>query len=82
MPTSSGAIFNEAKLNNANFERADLSATNIQDALTLENANLHGVKGLTREQLEACKLKGAIVDEDSPASAPQPVATPLTSTES
>jgi hypothetical protein len=29
-----------------------------------KDTNLRGVKGLTKEQLQACKAKGAIVDED------------------
>jgi hypothetical protein len=74
----SGATLNGAKLNNARLESADLSQTDLEDALSLEGANLHGVKGLTREQLLACKVKGAIIDEDNLTTAPQSTASPST----
>jgi hypothetical protein len=35
------------------------------------DTNLRGVKGLTREQLEACRAKAAIIDEDSTPSSSQ-----------
>ena len=43
---------------------ADLSGSNPEDAQTLEGTDLRGVIGLTKGQLEACKAKGAIIDED------------------
>jgi uncharacterized protein YjbI with pentapeptide repeats len=67
----SGAKLNRAKLNNANLERADLSETDLEDALSLTGTDLRGVKGLTKEQLEACKAKGAIIDENSTVSSSQ-----------
>jgi uncharacterized protein YjbI with pentapeptide repeats len=51
----SGANLLEAKLNGA-----DLSGANIQEALSLENTDLRGVKGLDDKQKEACRAKGAI----------------------
>jgi uncharacterized protein YjbI with pentapeptide repeats len=69
----SGAIFKEycspkkkiikADLSGANLSGADLTGTHLEDALSLEDTNLRGVKGLTKEQEEACKAKGAIIDE-------------------
>jgi hypothetical protein len=50
---------------------ANLNVANLQDALTLKDTNLHGVKGLTKEQLATCKAKGAIIDEDPTISASQ-----------
>src|SRR6266487_2822489 len=64
-----------ASLHKADLSRADLSETNLQGAL-LEDANLHGVKGLTKEQLEVCKAKGAIIDEDPTTSSPQSTVAP------
>jgi uncharacterized protein YjbI with pentapeptide repeats len=56
---------------------ADLSGANPEDAQTLEGTDLRGVIGLTKEQLEACKAKGAIIDEDSRVSLSQsPVSPP------
>ncbi len=42
---------------------ADLSGANPEAAQTLEGTDLHGVIGLTKEQLEACNAKGAIIDD-------------------
>ena len=56
--------FNKADLRRANLKDADLSHANIEDALSLKDADLRGVKGLTKEQLEVCKSKGAILDKD------------------
>lgn len=61
----SGANLSEANFSNANLSGAALIKTNLQEALSLENTDLRGVKGLTKEQLEACKAKGAIIDKDS-----------------
>lgn len=60
----SGANFSGADLEFTNLSECDLHETNLEDALSLEKTNLHGVKGLTKEQLAACKAKGAIIDED------------------
>jgi len=66
-----GAEINGASFGRANLSKADLSETNLEDALLLKDTNLHGVKGLTKEQIAICKEKGAIIDEDSTASTSQ-----------
>jgi hypothetical protein len=56
-----------------------LSRANLAGAI-LKDTNLYRVKGLTDEQLEACKAKGAIIDEDAMTSASHSaVAPPLPS---
>jgi uncharacterized protein YjbI with pentapeptide repeats len=65
-----------ADLSNADLSEAKLNGVNIEHALSLKGTNLRGVKGLTKEQLEACKAKGAIIDEDSRAIPPQPTILP------
>jgi len=72
----SRAKFRGADLHSADLREADLSKTNIEDALSLKNANLRGVKGLTKEQLAACKAKGAIIDEDSTTVSFQSIVSP------
>jgi len=85
-----GVKFNGTILTNANLSGANLGeltvrgenirAANPEDAQSLKDTNLCGVKGLTKEQLEACKAKGAIVDEDTVASPSQlPVSPPASS---
>jgi uncharacterized protein YjbI with pentapeptide repeats len=69
----SGASLQQVDLRGADLSEADLSELNLtnanpEDALSLQDTNLHGVKGLTKEQLEKCKARGAIIDEDSPIS--------------
>jgi uncharacterized protein YjbI with pentapeptide repeats len=60
----------------AELRKADLSGAEFLP-VDLSGADLRGVKGLTKEQLEVCKARGAIIDEDSPASASQsPVLSP------
>lgn len=66
----SGADLHEADLSDAHLSGADLSS------VYLRKADLRGVKGLTKEQLETCKAKGAITDEDLTTSASQPTAAP------
>ena len=56
----SGADLSGACLNGAVLSKAKLSGANIEDAQSLAGTDLRGVKGLTKEQLEACKAKGAI----------------------
>ncbi len=58
-------------LSNANLSNANLDRTNIASARSLKDTDLRGVKGLTKEQLEACKAKGAIIDEDTTTNPPQ-----------
>ena len=81
-----GADLSEADLSGAKLWRADLSGTNLSGAnllgVTLEgtllkDTNFRRTKGLTREQLEACKAKGAIIDEDPMTSSSQSAASPL-----
>jgi uncharacterized protein YjbI with pentapeptide repeats len=59
------ANFHKANLSKAKFFGADLTEANIEDSLSLKDTDLRGVTGLTKEQLEVCKAKGAIIDEDS-----------------
>lgn len=77
-----GANLSRANLNRVNLNPggrrggidptpADLSGANPEDAQTLEGTDLRGVIGLTKGQLEACKAKGAIIDEDSTISLSQ-----------
>jgi uncharacterized protein YjbI with pentapeptide repeats len=65
------AKFSRADFSEANLEGADLSKTNLEDALSLKDTDLRGTKGLTKEQLAACKAKGAIIDEDPMTSVSQ-----------
>ena len=72
--TLSGARLFQSNLSGANLKETDLSGadlgeTNIEDARSLEKADLRGVTGLTREQLATCKAKGAIIEEDPITSA-------------
>jgi len=70
-----GADFSAAKLTGANLREADLSGTILEGTL-LKDTNLRGVNGLTKEQLEAFKSKGAIIDEDPTASSSQSTTVP------
>lgn len=81
-----GVKFNEAILTSANLSGSNLggliifgesvSAANLEAARSLKDTNLRGVTGLSREQLEACKAKGAIVDEETLANASQSTVSP------
>ena len=82
-----GAELREANLTGANLGfatlvRADLSVANPEDALFLSVAHLGGVVGLTKEQLAACKAKGAIIDEDSTTGPPQSPVSPSSPSQS
>ena len=55
---------------------ADLSKANPEEAQSLTNTDLRGVKGLTKEQVEACKAKGAITDEDTTTISSQSIVSP------
>ena len=59
-----GASLFGTDLLGADLLGADLSKANIEDALYLYGTSLRGVNGLTKEQLETCKAKGAIIDEN------------------
>jgi len=71
-----GTKLSGADLHEADLSEADLSETDLEDALSLRDTKLLGVKGLTNKQLEACKAKGAIIDEDATISSPQPPVSP------
>ncbi len=64
----SGADLEAADLSRANLGHAILREVNLEAALSLKDTNLRQVIGLTKEQLEICKAKGAIIDEDAVAS--------------
>ncbi len=66
-----GAKLSGARLSEADLRGAKLSGADLEDALFLRETNLRGVKGLTKEQLEACKAKGAIIDEAPATSSSQ-----------
>ncbi len=83
------ANLSAASLNNANFDKSNLQganlkganlrgARNLEEARNLKDADLRGVKGLTKEQLVNCKIKGAIIDEDTVITSPQSAAAPIT----
>ena len=59
--TLKGATLKGATLKGATLKGATLKGANLQDALSLGDTDLRGVSGLTKEQLEACKAKGAII---------------------
>jgi Pentapeptide repeats (8 copies) len=87
----SEANLSGAKLWRADLSGADLSGANLHEAnlrgVTLEgtllkDTNLRRTKGLTREQLEACKAKGAIIDEDPTTTSSQSTTSPPPSSQS
>jgi uncharacterized protein YjbI with pentapeptide repeats len=78
----SGTHFSNANLNKANLSGANLTETNLEKTLSLKNTDLRGAKGLTKEQLAACKAKGAIIDEDSTTSVSQSTVVPSSSPQS
>lgn len=63
--------FRGAYLKKADFSEADLAETNIEEAFSLEGADLRRATGLTKEQRTACKAKGAMIDEDPTPRIPQ-----------
>ncbi len=74
--TLRGVNLSRASLGGADLSEAELSETNFENALSLDRTNLHGVKGLTKEQLATCKAKGAIIDEAPTTSPPQSTVSP------
>jgi uncharacterized protein YjbI with pentapeptide repeats len=65
-----------ADLTDANLEQADLTWANLEKtkpetAKSLKGTKMQQVRGLTKEQLKACKAKGAIIDEDPTNSSSQ-----------
>jgi uncharacterized protein YjbI with pentapeptide repeats len=71
----SKANLSEADLSGADLNKANLSEANLSGA-DLKDTDLHRVRGLTKEQLEDCKAKGAIIDEDPATSSSQPTVAP------
>jgi hypothetical protein len=59
----SEARLNRATLGEADLRGATLSGTRFEGAL-LRDTNLRGVLGLTKEQLESCNERWAVIDED------------------
>ena len=76
MANLSKAYLHKANLHGAYLRGANLGGANLEDALSLKDTDLLGVKGLTKEQLEACKARGAIIDEDITAKPSQPTVSP------
>ena len=71
MPHASlrGAYLRGANLSRADLYRADLSRVReLEEVRSLDHTDLRRVIGLTKEQLEACKAKGALIDEDTATS--------------
>jgi uncharacterized protein YjbI with pentapeptide repeats len=60
----------------ADLRGAILGGINLGHASSLTHTNLCSVKGLTKEQLEACKDRGAIIDEAPTTSPPQSAVVP------
>jgi predicted negative regulator of RcsB-dependent stress response len=80
MPHASlrGAELRGANLSRADLWGADLSRVrDLEEVQSLDHTDLRRVIGLTKEQLEACKAKGAIIDEDSSVSSSQSTISPL-----
>ena len=75
-----GAILRKADLRGAHLRGAHFNGANLNEAdlngAHLRGADLRTVTGLTKEQLEYCKANGAIIDEDSKISPPQPPVSP------
>jgi uncharacterized protein YjbI with pentapeptide repeats len=80
-----GTYLRDAHFDGANLKGADLKGADFGwqahlDDADLKGADLRGVKRLTKEQLEACKAKGAITDKGSTISSSQsPVSPPAPS---
>ncbi len=60
----SETILTSVNLIDADLDGADLRGANLEGTL-LKDTNLRGVTGLTKEQKDACKAKGAIIDGDT-----------------
>jgi uncharacterized protein YjbI with pentapeptide repeats len=61
----------ETNLSEANLSMANLKEVDLNQISSLRGAKMVRIIGPTNEQLEACKEKGAIIDEDITASPPQ-----------
>jgi len=83
-----GAYLKWANFDGAHLKRADLRGADFDDgaqiegAVNLRGADLRGAKGLTKEQLERCKKRGAIIDEDPTTSPPQSPVSPAPTSQS
>ncbi len=82
-----GADLSDAQLCGADLSRtflvgANLSGVNIEEAKSLEGTLLGATKGLTKKQLETCKARGAVIDEDTMTNAPQPPISPAAPSQS
>jgi hypothetical protein len=75
------AVLFKADLTGARLKWADLTGATLLDALSLKNTDLREVEGLTKEQLEACRARGARVDEDTTGSPGQSTVSSQSSTE-
>ncbi len=62
----SGTELNDSILEDADLRKADLSKANPEAARTLKRAHMYLATGLSFQQMEACKAKGAIFTEDKP----------------
>ena len=71
----------EPTLIGTNLIGTNLSGADLSDA-DLSGANLYRVRGLTREQLEASKAQGAIIDEGPTTNSSQPTVAPPQSSQS
>ncbi|HZU02195.1 MAG TPA: pentapeptide repeat-containing protein [Ktedonobacteraceae bacterium] len=65
-----GVELTGADLEEADLREANLEKTKPETAKSLKGAKMQRVRGLTKEQLEACKAKGAIIDEGTTTSPP------------
>jgi uncharacterized protein YjbI with pentapeptide repeats len=70
-----GANFDGARLNGAYLTGANFDGEPRLDKANLDGADLRRAEGITKEQLEACKTKGAIIDEDSTTNTSQSTVT-------
>jgi hypothetical protein len=66
--TFTGAYLGNADLTGANLTGANLTGANPQHAASLERTSMRYVTGLTTSQRAACKAKGALLDDETPAS--------------
>ena len=65
-----GANLRKANLTDTNLSGADLTGANLsgahpEAAKSLTGTKMYGVSGLTKEQCDACKNKGARIEESS-----------------
>ncbi len=72
----SRAILSDANLSGADLSGAVLSETIFGGVLVSEDTKFAGVEGLTKEQLEAYKARGWLIDVDSTTSPSQPFVSP------